>query len=70
MKNTTYVVKQIDELGGVICENEVNGYRGRQKAIREWINNEKYYRNDIEDITILIKDCGKELWVYELTELD
>ena len=58
--------KYMDEYGECYLHETIEcTVRGRNDVIRKFINREPYVRTYKEDVMIIQKTNGEELWVYE-----
>nr|DAP74386.1 MAG TPA: hypothetical protein [Caudoviricetes sp.] len=65
--NKIWVLKRIDELGNCYHTVEVDNYILRNRFIREWIGDDRNYtKTNEDDVSIILKRNGEELWYYEI----
>ena len=60
-----YIIKQLDEFGNIIYEQDNVTYKNRQTFVRGWRGKDKVQSLKEDNIIILVKPSGEELWLYE-----
>lgn len=60
-----YIIKQLDEFGNIIYEQDNVTFKNRQTFVRGWRGKDKVQFLKEDNIIILVKPSGEELWLYE-----
>lgn len=60
-----YIIKQLDEFGNIIYEQDNVTFKNRQTFVRGWRGKDKVQSLKEDNIIILVKPSGEELWLYE-----
>lgn len=60
-----YTIKQLDEYGNVFYEREDFSFKGKQKFIKLWRGEDRVQLLKQNNILVVTKSTGEELWVFE-----
>ena len=60
-----YIIKQLDEFGNIIYEQDNVTFKNRQTFVRGRRGKDKVQFLKEDNIIILVKPSGEELWLYE-----
>lgn len=60
-----YIIKQLDEFGNIIYEQDNVTFKNRQTFVRGWRGKDRVQSLKEDNIIILVKPSGEELWLYE-----
>ena len=64
--NKVWVLKRIDEMGNCYHEIETKNTTQKNRFVREWLYDERNYtRTREDDVDIILKRNGEELWIFE-----